>query len=69
MPGDNSLPEVLVRIGAALDEWNAAPGQPYDLSASIGFAHFQKLGTDSIEEMLCRADALMYARKHQTTPG
>lgn len=52
MPGDNSLPEVLVRIGAALDEWNAAPGQPYDLSASIGFAHFQKLGTDSIEEML-----------------
>ena len=55
------------RIRTALDERNRVRDHPYDLSASLGFAHFDKLGTtDSIVEMLRRADAMMYAAKQQT---
>lgn len=56
-----------LRDRTALDERNRPRDHRHDLSASLGFAHFDKLGTtDSIDDMLCRADAMMYAAKQQT---
>jgi two-component system cell cycle response regulator len=52
-----------VRLETALAEINRKRSLPYELTFSVGLFHCQADDTSSIEELLARADALMYEEK------
>jgi len=58
-----------IRVQAAFDRRNASKATPYDLSISCGSAPY--LGDDpvSLEELIARADELMYADKQTMKAG
>jgi diguanylate cyclase (GGDEF)-like protein len=60
--------EVIVRarVAAALATANTRPNRAYEIECSIGFLTCQAAETASIEELLQRADALMYEEKRKT---
>lgn len=48
---------------------NTLPGRTYNVSVSIGAAVRDPLHDESIDELLCKADAAMYARKRTKQAG
>jgi two-component system cell cycle response regulator len=60
--------EVIVRarVAAALAAANAGPNRAYEIGCSIGFLTCQGAEGAPIEELLQRADALMYEEKRKT---
>jgi diguanylate cyclase (GGDEF)-like protein len=59
---------VRARVAAALAAANARPNRSYEIGCSIGLATCQAAQTASIEELLQKADALMYEEKRKTDP-
>jgi diguanylate cyclase (GGDEF)-like protein len=57
---------VLNRLEASLRSHNASVGRPYPLALSVGVAHCVPDQPCSLEELINRADALMYQNKQQT---
>jgi diguanylate cyclase (GGDEF)-like protein/PAS domain S-box-containing protein len=51
------------RIRRVLSDRNGEPGRPYQISLSLGAAHFGPQEQLSLEELLHEADTRMYARK------
>jgi diguanylate cyclase (GGDEF)-like protein/PAS domain S-box-containing protein len=65
-PIDSSLDGVeiaLARLQKSFDEFNAAADRPFRLSVSAGMAFFDPEHPATIEDLLMRADKLMYERK------
>lgn len=58
--GVHAIPERLQRIVA---EYNAAQARPYQLSISTGAMYFDPRQALSIEEMMTKADQMMYRQK------
>lgn len=57
-------PEILrSRLCAAFDDFNARGQRPYRLSASIGLVQTTATGCVTVDELLARADELMYRDK------
>lgn len=56
--------EVLIeRLNSCLDEYNRLEGRNYMLSLSIGMAHYDPENPSSLDELMARADTLMYQNK------
>lgn len=62
---DENADILVARLQEKLSNYNALGLRPYDLSISIGIAHFNAEETRSIDELLSRADAAMYEEKRQ----
>jgi diguanylate cyclase (GGDEF)-like protein/PAS domain S-box-containing protein len=60
---DESAESLTVRLQEKLDEANARGSRPYDLSLSVGVAHFSDDDDHSIEELMAQADRAMYEQK------
>lgn len=57
------------RLESRIEHYNAEGKRPFDLSLSIGIASYDPLRPSSIEELLYRADSLMYKHKHEKKKG
>ncbi len=60
---DESADSLTMRLQDKLDEANALGSRPYDLSFSVGLAHFTDDDNHSIEELMAQADRAMYEQK------
>jgi diguanylate cyclase (GGDEF)-like protein len=54
---------VVARLEAALAAFNDEDARPYQLSISIGAVSYDRAAHESLETLLARADAVMYAAK------
>lgn len=54
---------VTVRLQNNLEKYNAEKNREYDISLSFGIAYYDPDSSDSIDEILIQADALMYENK------
>jgi diguanylate cyclase (GGDEF)-like protein len=54
----------LTRLKNAVDETNAQEGRPFNLSFSAGVATFDPENPCTLDQLMARADARMYVRKH-----
>ena len=48
---------------------NALRNRPYNLSVSVGLAHFDDEENHSIEELMAQADRAMYVQKRNKRSG
>ena len=62
---DATVRRLKERLFAAVDEWNRAEARPYTLSMSVGVVHHELGRRVSVEQLLSRADALMYEHKRE----
>ena len=60
---DESAESLMTRLQDKLDEANARGSRRYDLSLSVGVAHFGDDDNHSIEELMAQADRAMYEQK------
>lgn len=64
--GTDESPESLaMRLQENFDASNALRNRPYNLSVSVGIAHFDDEQNHSIEELMAQADRAMYEDKRQ----
>lgn len=64
--GTEESPESLaMRLQENFDAGNALRNRPYNLSVSVGIAHFDDEQNHSIEELMAQADRAMYEDKRQ----
>jgi diguanylate cyclase (GGDEF)-like protein len=62
---ETTIETLTVRLKANLNDHNTSANKPYMLSLSIGVAHYDPVHPISIEELLFKADKLMYEEKEQ----
>lgn len=56
--------EVLIdRLRNSLDDYNRPGGRDYQLSLSIGIAHYNPEAPSTLDELMAAADTLMYEEK------
>lgn len=55
---------ILTRLQRNIDAFNAQKARPYELSLSVGLARYRPEKPCGIDELLGRADRLMYEQKH-----
>ncbi len=55
--------KAMTRLQAAFEEHNANAGRPYRLSLSLGYVDFDPAAPSTLEELMERADRIMYANK------
>jgi diguanylate cyclase (GGDEF)-like protein len=60
---DGDTPSLEERLALAFENFNQTSDRPYRLSASIGFVRAPVSETVTVDELLARADELMYAEK------
>ncbi len=60
--------EALARLDHCLDARNSTGTARYRLSLSVGFAHFDPYAPTSLDELISRADILMYEEKRKKQP-
>jgi diguanylate cyclase (GGDEF)-like protein len=60
---------VFARLEAALAAFNDEDGRPYQLSISIGAVTYDHAAHESLEQLVARADAAMYAAKRARRGG
>jgi len=60
---DERAESLTMRLQEKLDEANARGSRPYNLSLSVGIAHFSDEDNHSIEELMAQADRAMYEQK------
>jgi diguanylate cyclase (GGDEF)-like protein len=64
--GSDESPESLsMRLQENFDASNALRNRPYNLSVSVGIAHFDDEQNHTIEELMAQADRSMYENKRQ----
>jgi diguanylate cyclase (GGDEF)-like protein len=68
MEADSAKP-VVARMDAALYAFNAEGARPYQLAISIGAVRYEQGSGESLDGMLARADAVMYAAKRARRAG
>ena len=56
------------RLQDQLDAHNARPGRGYNLSLSIGMVYHDPSTSISLDELISRADTLMYEQKRRKKP-
>ena len=61
----SGMEAALARLQQNLDAFNAAPGAPFRLGVSSGMAAFDPEHPSTIEELIVRADKLMYEAKRR----
>ncbi len=61
---ENNIEALIARLKAIIDARNAKEGQLYELSLSFGYSFHDAQDPCSIEELLSRADKLMYEEKN-----
>lgn len=67
---DPSMQDMIAkRMQALLDDANNKSDKPYRISISLGSVPFYKNGNDSVEELMARADALLYEQKRLKKSG
>jgi diguanylate cyclase (GGDEF)-like protein len=57
------LPEILSRLEQNTQIFNNENSKDFSLSFSLGYTHAKTDGTETLDDMMARADALMYADK------
>ncbi|HVS81673.1 MAG TPA: diguanylate cyclase [Pyrinomonadaceae bacterium] len=62
---DESADSLTERLQQKIDLTNAQRNRPYDLSISIGVTHFDPDEACTIEELMARADSVMYEEKRR----
>jgi diguanylate cyclase (GGDEF)-like protein/PAS domain S-box-containing protein len=62
---DGSVEQLISRLERKFENYNAANGSSYKLSLSIGVAQLRPDGTQSIEDLMARADKAMYENKRR----
>ena len=62
---DESASVLTERLQQRIDQANAQRNRPYDLSISIGITHFDPDESCTIEEVMARADGVMYEEKRR----
>lgn len=60
---EEDAPPLEERLALAFANFNKTGDRPYRLSASIGFVRAPVSDTATVDELLARADELMYAEK------
>jgi len=60
---ENSAEAFVNRLGEHLRELNSGGARSYDLSLSVGVAHYEPEKPCTIDELLAQADSLMYKHK------
>jgi diguanylate cyclase (GGDEF)-like protein len=63
--GHENVRTILQRLQDKMDLLNASERAPYELTISLGAAHFGPDRLVSLEEMLASADQLMYEQKRR----
>jgi diguanylate cyclase (GGDEF)-like protein len=63
--GNDTEHALLARLESQLNAFNAGSGLPFRVWCSAGVAEFDAASTCSLEEMLVRADQLLYQRKRE----
>jgi len=53
------------RLNEAVNEWNAEDKRPYKLSMSVGIIYHDPAHPTSVEDLLLKADELMYKQKRE----
>jgi diguanylate cyclase (GGDEF)-like protein len=61
---EESVEALPTRLQENFDQTNALPNRPYNLSVSVGLAHFDS-EDDSIDELMAQADHAMYVNKRR----
>ncbi len=62
---DDKTEILIARLDENIKDYNLKVSQDYELSVSVGVADFDPQDPISIDELLSRADALMYAQKRK----
>jgi len=62
---DESPESLSIRLQQNFDTSNALRNRPYNLSVSVGVAHFNDEQSHTIEELMAQADRAMYEDKRQ----
>jgi len=60
---EENAESVTLRLQQKFTEGNALRNRPYNLSVSVGIAHFDDEENHSIEELMAEADRAMYEQK------
>ncbi len=60
---DGGMEKLILRLERKFESFNALKSCPYNLSISLGVAQLEPDGTQSMEELMARADAAMYENK------
>ncbi|GAG09967.1 unnamed protein product, partial [marine sediment metagenome] len=58
-----SAEDIRARLERSLETCNAKPGRRYTLSLSVGIATYEPQSAASLDELMARADVLMYEHK------
>lgn len=66
---DNTAEGLLKRLDILINKCNSRKGRKYDLSISIGYAVFDPCRRTSLDELMSRADMLMYENKKNKKIG
>ena len=61
--GHHTADILLARLKQNLDRLNAAPGQPYRLTLSVGIGRFDPERCQTVQQLLAEADRELYERK------
>ena len=54
---------IIKRLHNTLDDYNRPEGRSYQLSLSIGIAHYNPETPSTLDELMAQADTLMYEEK------
>ena len=60
---EDTAAAIEARLYEKLADLNAKPGRPFELQFSVGMAPYDLSRAEMIEEVLARADSLMYEQK------
>ena len=62
---DGGVETALARLNLGFENFNSLKTVPYTLSISIGLATMDSAGTESVEDLMARADQAMYEDKRR----
>jgi diguanylate cyclase (GGDEF)-like protein len=62
---DETREVLIMRLHNTLDDYNRPGGRNYQLSLSIGVAHYDPEKPSSLDELMAQADELMYEEKRK----
>ncbi len=61
----DTVDPALDKLRAATAAWNENSTEPYELAVSVGTAAFRPIGSETLDDLLQRADASMYEDKQR----
>jgi diguanylate cyclase (GGDEF)-like protein len=61
----DALPALVARLHQRLEEYNSQGLEPFKVSMSVGFGHYNPDECKSVEDLLAAADAGLYRTKQE----